>query len=454
MFRTVLLSALLSTSALAGTWVVAPRPHGEVTFKIEGPLDDVPGITRSVNGSLEFDEKDWSKGKGVVTVQLETVRTGIDQRDQDMRIEFLETARFPYALLAIDRVERPSAPAIAAGQTVQGEAVGSFEVHGVRRAIRIPITLELKSATELWVKGAFEIPLSDYAINRPTRLFLKLGETVDATFNVRFQPKEGQAPPPAEVAAGTPPPPTAPTVAEVKPAAPKAKPRPVKKKVDVKPVLLFAGTDDLRGRGEKLFHATDVGGVGNKLSCYHCHAKIDERAGFNYAGDKYARQASTVYNSAQRGVFWGGMAADVGAASSICQRKFMGGEGLGGQQRKELKAFLEAISPDPAPPLYYAAIYQTMESPIANPTGGDVVKGKAATDRFCANCHENARAAPQLAQGLYEPNWLVRRVRWLEGHQSKGCPPTSMLRLPDSDLRDIVTYLSGPAAGEPIFKRK
>jgi polyisoprenoid-binding protein YceI/mono/diheme cytochrome c family protein len=454
MSRTGLLLALLSTAAHAGAWVVAPRPHGEVTFKIEGPLDDVPGVTRSITGNLEFDEKDWAKGKGLVSVQLDTLRTGIDQRDQDMRIEFLETARFPYALLAIERIERPSAAAIAPGQSVQGEAVGSFEVHGVRRAIRIAITLELKSATELWVKGGFEVPLSDYAISRPSRLFLKLGETVDATFHVRFQPKEGQPAPPPEVAVGAPPPPSAPTVAEVKPAAAKAKPRPVKKKIDGKPTLLFAGADDLKGRGEKLFHATDVGGVGNTLSCYHCHAKIDERQGFNGAGDKYARQAGTVYNSAQRGVFWGGLATDVGAASSICQRKFMGGEGLGGQQRKELKAFLEALSPDPAPPLYYAALYKTMESPIANPTGGDVLKGKAASDRFCANCHEGGRAAPVFLQGLYDPEWIVRRVRWLEGHQSKGCPPTSMLRLPDSDLRDIVTYLAGPAAGGRPFEKK
>jgi mono/diheme cytochrome c family protein len=218
--------------------------------------------------------------------------------------------------------------------------------------------------------------------------------------------------------------------------------------------MLFAA-GDLKAKGEQLFHSTEIGGVGNKVTCYHCHAKIDERAGFTYAGDKYARQASSVWNSAQRGVFWGGLAKDVGVASSICQQKFMGGSGpLSKQQQGELKAFLEAISPDPAPPMQYAAFYQTLESPISNPIGGSAVKGKEVSDRYCQNCHENARAAPALQPGLYEPEWLVRRVRWLEGHQSKGCPPTSMLRLPDTDLRNIVTYLAGPSAGEPIFKRK
>lgn len=447
-----LLFGLWTGVASAAGWVVAPRPHGEVRFTVAGPLDDVTGVTRSAHGSLELDLKDWAKGKGVVTVQLDTLRTGIDARDQDMRVEFLETQRYPYALLAIERIDRPSAAALAPGQSVQGEAVGSFEVHGVRRAIRIPVTLTLESERKLWVKGAFEVPFADYAMTRPQRLFLKLGETADAAFNVLFQPVEGPAPAP-EVAKGAPPPPTAPTVAAVQPMAAKAKPRPVRKPLpaQVTPMLFSAG--DARAKGERLFHSTEISGVGSKLSCAACHAKADERAGLVQA-DKFARPSSSVWNSAQRGVYWGGMTTDVGKAASICQRKFMAGEGLSSQQEKELEAFLAAVSPDPAPPLDYAALYRSMQSPVQNVIGGSALKGKEATDRFCQGCHEYGRFAPPLQQGLYEPEWIVRRVRWLEGHDSRGCPPTSMTRLPDTDLRDIVTYLAGPAAGAPIFNRK
>jgi polyisoprenoid-binding protein YceI/mono/diheme cytochrome c family protein len=427
-----------------------------VRFKVEGPLDDVMGETRSVSGSLELDEKDWAKGKGVVSVQLDGLRTGIDQRDQDMRVEFLQTERYPYALLAIERIDRPSTAAITPGQTVQGEAVGSFEIHGVRRAIRIPITLKLEDPRTLWVDGKFEVPFADYAVSRPQRLFLKLGDTADASFHVMFKAVEGPAPaPPAPVAKGEPPPPpTAPTVATVQPAAPKAKPRPVKKPLTARALtMLFAKSDDAKAKGERLFHSTELGGVGIKVTCGHCHAKTDERAGV-VQEDKFARAANSLWNSAQRGTFWGGMTDDVGKAASICQRKFMAGEGLSSQQQKELKAFLEALSPDPAPPLNYAAAYQSEQSPIRDPIGGNVVHGKELSYRYCDVCHEYGRAAPVLQNGLYEPEWIVRRVRWLEGHQSKGCPPTSMTRLTDSDLRDIVTFLSGPANGAPIFNRK
>src|SRR3954466_1437974 len=118
--KTRLLLALLacSASASAETFSVAARPHGSVKFKVEGPLDDVLGETRQVNGNLEFDPANWSAGKGWVAVDLATIKTGIAARDEDMRNEFLQTARFPFALLSIDKLERPSAPKLEPGQSV------------------------------------------------------------------------------------------------------------------------------------------------------------------------------------------------------------------------------------------------------------------------------------------------------------------------------------------------
>jgi mono/diheme cytochrome c family protein len=49
---------------------------------------------------------------------------------------------------------------------------------------------------------------------------------------------------------------------------------------------------------------------------------------------------------------------------------------------------------------------------------------------------------------------VVRRVRRLEGHQNKQMPNWTIARLPDSDLRDIVTYLTSPASAAPVFDRK
>ncbi len=449
--KTPLLCCLLAVAAQAETFSVAPRPHGSVKFKVEGPLDDVLGETRQVSGNLELDTANWAAGKGWVAVDLATIKTGINQRDEDMKNEFLQTARFPFALLAIDKLERPSAPKLEAGQTVEGDAIGTFELHGVRRAVRVPVKLKMDADRKLWVSGKIEVPFADYNVTRPQRLFIKLGDVADVGFEVLFAPQAAAAPEP--VAAGSPTPPSAPTVATVLPEGPRPKPRPARKP---KPVLavtyLFSG-DEAKAKGERMFHSAELGGAGNKLSCGHCHAKTDERAGLNQR-DGHARAGSTMFNAAQRPKFWNGFAPNVGKAANICQKMFMKGTGLSDQQQAELTAFVQAISLDPAPELDYRTVYRTYESTIRDPTGGDAVHGKALADQYCMICHLDGRVGPTWAPGLYEPEWVVARVRHLEGHGDDQMPAFNIARLPDSDLRDIVTFLTGPKVAPAVFDRK
>ncbi len=443
---------VLSCAAFAADpqWV---KTRGTVRFMVEGPLDDVIGETRQSSGVLTFSPEDWSKGTGAIAVELATIRTGIDQRDRDMRVEFLETSRFPRAVLTIDSIEKPSAPSVAAGATVTGTVVGSFELHGVRRAVKVPITLRLDANGNARVIGKFDAPFSDYNVSRPQRLFLKLGDVAQVTFDMGFEKREEKP-----VAAGSPPPPAvivvAPTVTQVQPAAAKPpKPRPPRKP---KPALVFTYQfkgDDAKAKGEKLFHAATTGGEGNKMTCFHCHAKSDERDGL-LLKDGHTRAANTLFNAGQRPKFWGGFAPTAGKAANICQKQYMLGGGLTETQEAELQAFIDAISADGAPALDYTTTYRSMETLLRDPTGGDAAKGKKLADRFCMTCHLDGRVGPVWAPGLYEPDWVVRRVRRLEGHSNKQMPNWTIARLPDSDLRDIVTYLTSPASAAPVFDRK
>lgn len=451
----VLVSAGLS-SAQPAVFTVAPKPRGLIRFTIEGPLDDVVGETRSVSGSFTVDPKAWGGLKGVFAVDLATLRTGIDQRDEDMRVEFLETKRFPYAILTIDTVTQASPAALTAGATGSAQASGSFEVHGVRRAVTLPIKLRMESESRLVASGSFSVPFADFNISRPQRLFLKLGDTADVSFEIAFVPKP--PPPDPKVAASTPPAPEVkvpePTVAQVLPPAPKPKPKPKRKPTPTLVYTFLFKGDEPKARGERLFHAPETGGPGNKMTCFHCHAKSDERSGV-LLKDNHVRAANTLYNSGQRPKFWNGFASTAGAASSICQKQFMKGSGLEDSQEKDLQAFIDAISPDPAPPLDYAANnYRSMETLLRDPTSGNAEKGKKLADTYCMTCHLDGRVGPVWAPGLYEPDWVVRRVRRLEGHQNKQMPPWTITRLPDSDLRDIVTYLTSNPSAPAVFNRK
>ncbi|MFT3713610.1 MAG: YceI family protein [Archangium sp.] len=457
LFAAVVLSASLASAAAPPQWV---KTRGMVRFVVEGPLDDVVGETRQSSGILTFDPAAWSSGTGAIAVDLNTLRTGIDQRDKDMRIEFLETSRFPRAILAIDSIEKPSAPALANGASVTGTVVGSFELHGVRRAVKVPVTLKMDGEGKVRVSGKFEVPFADYSVQRPQRLFLKLGDTAIVSFEMGFEKREEK--PAASASASTPDAKkeepavvVAPTVTLVQPVASKpAKPKPPRKP---KPALVFTYQfkgNEPKALGEKLFHDPNVGGPGNKMTCFHCHAKTDEREGGVVLKDDHIRAAHTLYNSAQRPKFWGGFASTPGKAAAICQKQYMLGDGLSAEQDAQLTAYLEAISPDSAPELDYRTTYRSMETLLRDPTGGDAARGKKVADKYCMTCHLDGRVGPVWAPGLYEPDWVVRRVRRLEGHQNKQMPNWTIERLPDSDLRDIVTYLTSPQSSAPIFTRK
>lgn len=447
----LMLAVLAGPAAVAETYTVAPKPHGAVRFKVEGPIDDVLGETKQLSGNLELDPASWATARGVVAVDLSLLRTGIDERDRDMRVEFLQTNRFPFALLSLDKVERPSAPALEPDKTVEGEAVGSFEVHGVRRAIRFNVKLSMTADRKVRASGAFEVPFADYNIQRPQRLFLKLGEVAEVSFEALFEPKAQAQQPVADAAAAKPP--EAPTVTSVQPASAKTKPKPARRpKPQLQVTYLFSG-DEPKVRGEKLFHSDQLGGPGNKLTCGHCHAKLDERTGLKQP-DGFARAGHTLHNAAQRAKWWNGFAPNVGKASSICQKVFMRGAGLKAEQEADLQAFVEAISPDSTFELDYRIAWRTYESAIRDPTGGDPIRGKQLADVYCMTCHLDGRVGPSWAPGLYEPDWVVRRVRHLEGHSNRQMPAFTIDRLPDSDLRDIVTYLTSPKVAPPVFNRK
>ena len=137
-----------------------------------------------------------------------------------------------------------------------------------------------------------------------------------------------------------------PSVAQVQPAAkPHPKPKKKAKKEIAVTWLRGGGSDTAAARGEKLFHDPSLGGPGNHFTCYHCHAKADERQGVAQK-DGYARAAHTLYDSAQRPRFWGGFATDVGKGSNICVKTYMHNpKGLADTQMAEVTAFLELDQP-------------------------------------------------------------------------------------------------------------
>ena len=455
---TALLFFLLPTLAAAESraWTLQ-KGGGRARFRVEAPLDAIEGSASGLHGELRFDEATWSEGTGRIRIDLSGFTTGLSLRDEDLRDQFFQVDRFPEAVLNLSRLERPSQGALVPGREGQADAVGTLSLHGKEQPVRIPITVQLTEnagSRDLHVSGAFDVPFTEYGIPRPARLFLKLGSVAHVRFEATFR---APAPSVGTVALSTPPPPA--------PAAPavRAPPhlelsvlvarRPEKPRTQQRPVNWEFAFTSPEGRGERLFRDPAVGGEQNAAACSSCHGTRDERTGaLDSLG--HASPNSSLWNSARRGTFWRGFASTPEEATDLCVRRFMlRPGGADPAQLADLGAYLKRISPDTSPPLDYRPLLLARKTAIDRPTGGDAKRGAVLTERFCAHCHGEGQMRPPLTPGLYEPDYLVARVRWIAPHDAKQMPPMPLDRLTDSELRDIVTFLVG-RPDERIFQRR
>lgn len=108
--------------------------------------------------------------QGELRIPLNDLGTGIALRDEHMKEKYLETGKYPEAVLKLESV-KSSAP------NLDGDAVGTFEgaltLHGQTKPVTGPF--EKKGST---VKASFSIKLSDFAIGVPKYAGITVAEDV------------------------------------------------------------------------------------------------------------------------------------------------------------------------------------------------------------------------------------------------------------------------------------
>lgn len=451
------LLVLLAVSVCAEprTWTL-DKPSARVRFVVDAPLDLIRGLSSGLRGDLTLAEENWGAGAGRIRTDLSSFRTGLSLRDEDLRDQFFEVDLYPDATLSIISVEHLSTRALTVDVDAQGEAVGTLSLHGRERLVRIPISVrlsELEGDRSLQVHGSFEVALADYGIRRPARLVMKLGEVVRVSFEGTFLARA-----PASLSR---------QVAAAMSAAASVSGASRLRRASLESKVAVAFTRERRtnettnwsfsattpeGMGERLFADASVGGEQNVLACEGCHGVWDEK---DPDAPNFVKPAVSLHDVARRPTYWRGFVSTLEEAIDICVREFMlRPNGASSEKLSRLVAYLRRISRHAAPPYDYTGVVRGRLTGIDRPTGGDPKNGEQLVGRYCVQCHNEAQwARSPLTPGLYEADYLVRRVRWIEGHDATQMPPIGLDRLPDNDLRDIVTFLAGDESMR-IFKRK
>ncbi|MBU0690964.1 YceI family protein [bacterium] len=197
MTRTVLFNILFTAGLLL--FAVAGLPEPLVFSTIEGdsrnmamfesnaPLERIIGRTHDLQATLAIDPSDLSsKISGTFTVDLSTLDTGLQLRNQHMRENHLETDKYPEAVFKITEVQTIGITSLTPEKPVLIAVTGELTLHGVTKTYTVPGEITYWTVGEekmLSGRAKWKINLQDHEVNRPRYLFMKLAETQVASIS-------------------------------------------------------------------------------------------------------------------------------------------------------------------------------------------------------------------------------------------------------------------------------
>jgi polyisoprenoid-binding protein YceI len=180
-----LLALLLAAGSPEGEMFALDPAASVVRYHVTHKLHTVDARSSRIEGKAVLQPD----GKVVAMVRLPVASftSGDGNRDAHMQ-EVLETGRFPFVVFkGVARLDSAVVAASARPATMQVQMTGELELHGVRRALTVPIAVELRPDGSVAVRGTFEISLEAYSVERPSLLFVKVddGCRIDVDFVAR-----------------------------------------------------------------------------------------------------------------------------------------------------------------------------------------------------------------------------------------------------------------------------
>ena len=193
LFLPVVFALTLATAAPAAavdTYVFDPA-HSSVAFSIRHFLAQVPGQFAKVTGQIEVDPTDFTRNTVSATVEVASVATLNEKRDEHLRTaDFFNAAAHPTATFTSTRWSRTGPDTYA--------VTGDFTLHGVTKEL----TLQVKYLGQAdgnrgarlsgW-QATVTLKRADFGIGKPER---SIGENAAITINVeaRLQKPEAKSP--------------------------------------------------------------------------------------------------------------------------------------------------------------------------------------------------------------------------------------------------------------------
>ncbi len=185
---TIVALATLATSVSAQTWTVDPA-HTSADFSIEHmAISRVTGSFNQVTGQLVFDKEGRHPQSVDITIDVNSIDTGVDQRDTHLKSpDFFDAEKYPTMTYTSNKI-------IPQGDG-RYKVVGTLNLHGVSKTVTLAVEGLVNNEKDPWGntrKGAHVTAVlnrKDFGIVYNAVLEsgnLLIGETVDIVINIEF----------------------------------------------------------------------------------------------------------------------------------------------------------------------------------------------------------------------------------------------------------------------------
>lgn len=191
--------ALLFIAPVASAADYEIRPAtSRVSFTSDAPFETIVGTTSSVEGTISVSPAAPATGaKATVKVDIASLKTGVDMRDEHLRGEsWLDAAKHSHATFELERLELPAGAKIEIDKKVQGTVHGKLTIKGKTQTVKAPVTVGLFAPNPklakmgldgevLRAKTSFDVALRDFGVVVPDNLAgLKVADTVNIAMDI------------------------------------------------------------------------------------------------------------------------------------------------------------------------------------------------------------------------------------------------------------------------------
>ncbi len=178
----------------------------QVLFLSNAPLEDIRGSvnSESISGLITFDPANIENAKGIITIEVKGMETGIQKRNGHLYSKnWLDGETYPnitFNLIQLSGVKIASSDPAKGRATANAIASGTISIHGKLKTINVDVNITyIKESEEtkkrasgdfLSVSGKFDVALKDFDITGAQGLIgSKVGEVINIDLSLFFSSK-------------------------------------------------------------------------------------------------------------------------------------------------------------------------------------------------------------------------------------------------------------------------